>query len=53
MFLEFFFKENYVLIEEDIPSELIVMVEEESDAIDRDDIRNLEDLLILVFVNEK
>ena len=43
----FIFKENHVLLKEDSPSE-IVIVEEELDGIDKDDIRNLEDLLVLI-----
>ena len=44
----FIFKENHVLLKEDSPSEKIVIVEEELDGIDKDDIRNLEDLLVLI-----
>ena len=47
------FKENRILIEEDNPSEKILMVKEELDRIDRDGIRNLEDLLRLVLINEE
>ena len=43
----FIFKE----IQEDNPSENIVMVEEKLDAIDRDGIGKLHDLLRLVFIN--
>ena len=39
-----------MLVEEDNPAEKVVMVEEELDGIDRDGIRNLEDLLRLVFI---
>ena len=49
----FIFKENHVLIEEDNPSEKIVLIEEELDGIDRDDIVNLEDLLRLMLINEE
>ena len=42
----FNFKENHVLIEEDNPSEKIVVVKD--DGTDRDDIGNLEDLLVLI-----
>ena len=43
----FIFKE----IQEDNPSENIVMVEEKLDALDRDGIGKLHDLLRLVFIN--
>ena len=49
----FIFKENHVLIEEDNPSEKIVIVEEELENIDRDGNGNLEDLLRLVLINEE
>ena len=49
----FIFKENHVLIEENNPSEKIVIDEEELDGIDRDGIGNLEDLLRLVFISEE
>ena len=42
-----------MLVEEDNPAEKVVMVEEELDGIDRDGIRNLEDLLRLVFIYEE
>ena len=48
----FIFKENHILIEEDNPSEKIVIVEEELDSIDRDGNGNLEDLQRLVLINE-
>ena len=41
------------MIEEDNPFEKIVLIEEELDGIDRDDIVNLGDLLILVHINEE
>ena len=53
MFLVLFSKKSHVLIEEDSPSEKIVIVEEELDGIDRDDVGNLEDLLKLVLVSEQ
>ena len=49
----FIFKKSHVLIEEDSPSEKIVIVEEELDGIDRDDVGNLEDLLRLVLISEE
>ena len=49
----FIFKKNYVLIEEDNPSEKIVLIEEELDGIEKDDIVNLEDLLRLVLIDEE
>ena len=49
----FIFKGNHALIQEDNPSEKIIIVEEELDGNDRDDIGNLEDLLRLVLINEE
>ena len=46
-------KENHVLIEEDNPSEKIVIVEEVLDGIDTDDIGKLVDLLKIVLVNKE
>ena len=42
----FNFKENHVFIEEDNPSGKIVIVEEDGN--DRDNIGNLDDLLVLI-----
>ena len=47
----FIFKENHVFIEEDYPSDKVVTVEEELDAIDIDGIGNLVDLPRLMFIN--
>ena len=49
----FIFIGNHALIQEDNPSEKIIIVEEELDGNDRDDIGNLEDLLRLVLINEE
>ena len=44
---------NYGFIEEDSPSEKVVIVEEELNPIDIDDIRNLKNLPRFVFIDEK
>ena len=49
----FIFKGNHVVIVEDNLSEKNIIVEEELDGINRDDIGNLEYLLILVIINEE
>ena len=49
----FIFKENHVLIEEDNPSEKIVIFEEELDGFDRDGIGNLDVLWRLVLINKE
>ena len=49
----FIFKENNVFIEEDNPSEKVVIVEEKLDGFDIDEIGNLEDLPRFVFINEE
>ena len=51
IFLVLFLKNRF--IEEDNPSEKVVIVEEELDGIHIDDIGNLEDLPRLVFINEE
>ena len=50
-FPNFIFKENQVIVEKDNPSEKNVT--EELDAIDIDDIGNLEDLLRIIFIHEE
>ena len=50
LFLQFSFQKNHGFIEKRIPSEKI---EEELDYIDTDDIGNLEDSPILVFIDEQ
>lgn len=48
------FQRNHVFIEEKgYSSEKIVIVEEELDGIDVNNIENLEDLLMLVFINKE
>ena len=49
LFLQFYFQKNHGFIEKRSPSE---KVEEELDYIDIDDIGNLEDSPILVFIDE-
>ena len=46
------FKKNHGFIEEDNPSEKVVIVEEELNRVDIDDIGNLVDLLRFVFIDE-
>ena len=46
-------KENYVLVEEENPSEEIVIAKEELNGIDIDDIGYLEDLLRIMFIHEE
>ena len=50
-FSSFIFKVNHAFIEEDSPSEKVVVYEEELDGIDIDDTWNLEDLPRAVFIN--
>ena len=52
-FSSFIFKENHVLVEEGNLSEKNVIVKKELDGIDINDIGNLEDLLIKVFIHEE
>ena len=49
LFLQFYFQKNYGFIEKRSPSEKL---EEKQDYIDIDDIGNLEDSPILVFIDE-
>ena len=53
LFFWFYFQKTQVLIEEDNPSEKLVMVEERLDGMDIDDIGNLEDSPRLVFIDEE
>ena len=49
----FIFLKNHGFVQEDSPSEKVVIVEEELDGIDIDDIGNLEDSFRLVFIDEE
>ena len=53
LFFCFIFKDNNVLVEQHNPSENIVIVKEKLDGIDIDKIRNLGDLLRIVFIHEE
>ena len=44
---------NYGFIEEDYPSEEVVIVEEELNRVDINDIGNLENLIRFVFIDEE
>ena len=49
----FIVKENHVFIEEDNPSDKVIMVEEELDGIDINGIENSVDLPRLMFIDEE
>ena len=49
----FIFKENHVFIEEDNPSDKVIMVEEELDGIDINGIESSVDLPRLMFIDEE
>ena len=52
-FSSFIFKDNHVFNEEDTPSQKVAIAKEELNDTDIDDIRNLEDLLRFVFIDEQ
>ena len=51
IFLVLFSKKNHVSIEENNPSEKVVLVEERLNRVDIDDTANLEDLARFVFID--
>ena len=52
-FFQFYLTKNHVFLEEDIHSEKVVIVEKELDGNAINDIKKLEDLLRLVFIDEE